>query len=340
MKTKSHFLYLAFALSVFASGFSQTVYMNTTLKKIYRANADNSVTLMVTTDIVLNDIAIDTNGNFYGITEEGKIVSIDMQTGITTTLVTLTFVQSGNKSLVCNDQNELFTISTPYGKLYKYSIATNEVTEIASVSSTPGDLTFYKGNLIFPGDWIGNEAWIRAYDFQTNSMKTIYCGSPTDVNFFFWGITNRFTSCNENEIIGWQQFVYNYDLDNHTATLSPLDPAMNASVMMISGLASDNEYLASNQECYVNLEPIDCALGIHENKYTTVEILPNPATETFAIHNKKEITAIEILDINGRFIKTLPANLETFDISDLQKGVYLVKISRNHQTMFKKLVKN
>lgn len=322
---------------------AQTVYLNTNQNKIYRANPDNSITLIVTTDILLNDIAIDTNGNFYGISNTARIVSINMQTGVTAVLATLPGPpSSGAKSLVCNYLNELFVVDNDnQSKLYKYSIANNQLEVVATLEMTPGDLTFYKGNLIFPGPTFGNEAWIKAYDFQTQTIKTIFCGSPLGTNFWFYGITNRYTSCGENEIIGWQELVYIYDIENAMVTPSGLSPVINANIMMVNGLASDNEYMASNPDCYVNLEGIDCALGMAENAFeASLEIFPNPTRGTFSIQSKNEITSFEILDVNGRSIQKLDPKSQTVDISNLQNGLYLVKVTANHQTMFKKLVKN
>lgn len=320
---------------------AQTMYLNTSLRKIYRANADNSITLLVTTDVLLNDIAIDTNDNFYGITNNGIVVSIDMGTGATTALITLPNNDSTlTTSLVCNDQNELFFVECNQPKLYKYAIASNTLSVIGNTIATPGDLTFYKGNLIFPV-FTNNWGKIMAYDLQTSVLKIIFCGEVEENYIFFHGLTNQYTSCEENQIIGWNLYAKSYDLDNNTTAPSPFDPLINWLAMTVNGLATDNEYMASNPECYANLEAIDCeSLGLKENQFATVEISPNPASETFTIKNKKEITTLEILDTHGRFVKAFEPIAETFDISDLQNGLYLLKISQNHQTMFKKLVKN
>ncbi|HHH52909.1 MAG TPA: T9SS type A sorting domain-containing protein [Bacteroidetes bacterium] len=70
-----------------------------------------------------------------------------------------------------------------------------------------------------------------------------------------------------------------------------------------------------------------------QNKTTThikhgdISIYPNPTVDYFHVNSDAEIGKIEIYNIIGKKIKTLEnTNSNTFDVSDLRIGIYLVRI--------------
>ena len=70
-------------------------------------------------------------------------------------------------------------------------------------------------------------------------------------------------------------------------------------------------------------------------------IYPNPANNSFKTN--KEISKLEIFDITGKLVKSFEGNSsqnEDYNISDLSKGVYLIKIQdKNKATSTSKLIK-
>ena len=70
-------------------------------------------------------------------------------------------------------------------------------------------------------------------------------------------------------------------------------------------------------------------------------IYPNPANNSFKTN--KEISKLEIFDITGKLVKSFKGNSsqnEDYNISDLSKGVYLIKIQdQNKATSTSKLIK-
>ena len=83
------------------------------------------------------------------------------------------------------------------------------------------------------------------------------------------------------------------------------------------------------------------ATGVNENIWDdSVEIFPNPSNVLISIHGS-EIKAgkIEITDISGRKIKTFNFQ-NTFSISDLEKGVYFLKITSYNTIITKKIIKD
>ena len=82
-------------------------------------------------------------------------------------------------------------------------------------------------------------------------------------------------------------------------------------------------------------------LGVNETELFNFSIYPNPTTTSFSINTNA--SNIEIYDLTGKLIKSFNGvytRTDTFDISSLNTGVYMVKVSNdNNQTMTTKLIK-
>ena len=73
---------------------------------------------------------------------------------------------------------------------------------------------------------------------------------------------------------------------------------------------------------------------------------PNPAHDEIVVEipgNRNEKTVITILNIAGKTIRTFQKNLSngkaTLDISNLQNGVYIMRVESNGQLLFGKIIK-
>ncbi len=86
-----------------------------------------------------------------------------------------------------------------------------------------------------------------------------------------------------------------------------------------------------------------CALlGINSNELeTNFAVFPNPASNIINITGKQLIQETEILDINGRIIKTTKHNQNeaNLNISSFSNGVYLLKIKSEIGVEMKRIVK-
>ncbi|WP_027381554.1 T9SS type A sorting domain-containing protein [Chryseobacterium daeguense] len=71
-----------------------------------------------------------------------------------------------------------------------------------------------------------------------------------------------------------------------------------------------------------------------------VQVYPNPVKDMFKINNpeKIKISNVEIIDISGKIIKNLKAS-EEYNVSDLPKGNYILKIKSSEATKITKLIK-
>lgn len=70
-------------------------------------------------------------------------------------------------------------------------------------------------------------------------------------------------------------------------------------------------------------------------------LYPNPTSNIFSVaSNKNElIKSVSVTDLNGRVIKTFSSNQTTFDISELNSGIYMIEIQGENGIEIKKLVK-
>lgn len=95
-------------------------------------------------------------------------------------------------------------------------------------------------------------------------------------------------------------------------------------------------YNPSNEDCeYLNIE---------KEIQNTISIYPNPISNKLTIsYNSKDKLNIEIIDISGRKIieqNGIYAN-ESIDISDLNKGIYILSVLENGKLIYnKKIIKN
>jgi len=78
-----------------------------------------------------------------------------------------------------------------------------------------------------------------------------------------------------------------------------------------------------------------------EEKLSSTSIYPNPTHDILTIKNEYLIKELVITDISGKAIKRLDCNLPetTIDISELDKGIYLIGIRTERKWSWEKIVK-
>jgi hypothetical protein len=92
-----------------------------------------------------------------------------------------------------------------------------------------------------------------------------------------------------------------------------------------------------NASATVEITVQDCA-GIEENNAIDVKLYPNPASDALHVTAGAIVSKAELLDQSGRIIRTVVVNNTDFDlnISDLNQGVYFVRIDGNTTSRFTK----
>ena len=92
------------------------------------------------------------------------------------------------------------------------------------------------------------------------------------------------------------------------------------------------------------VDAIDTTISVKQLPYSLyVELYPNPATNVITINSLSgNIVQVQLFDMQGRPVmdrKDLQSNTAMLDLSDLQKGIYMVKVlNRERQSTYRKLI--
>ena len=329
-------LLIFFTLTI--KSYTQNTYLVNQQKEIYRINSDNSLTFIITiqdNSAYVTDLAISTDNNFYVTTSDSNILEVDINDGSTVELFSTLSTIGAIVSLTCSNDNELYFLIGPH--LYKFNISTNNADFIYNVGfTTPGDLTFYKGNLIFPNTYTQT---IKAYNLANNGLVDIFClPSYVDPNTnSYLGITNLSNSCSDHfAVINANNGLYEIDFENNLFQNLNID--LNG--MIIYGMASTNENLSS--PCNEQLENVNCNLSVEEFNWLSSKkiIFPNPVDNTLNFNTNINNLNIEIYTINGQLIMKKKVESKIVMVEDLTTGFYLVKIISKFGYKFEKIIKN
>lgn len=81
-----------------------------------------------------------------------------------------------------------------------------------------------------------------------------------------------------------------------------------------------------------------CA-SIEELDAADIIIVPNPVETSFQIVGIDAESKVELVDFSGKVISTFDKGESTFDVSNLSKGIYIVRITKGSDSMLTKLIK-
>ncbi len=147
--------------------------------------------------------------------------------------------------------------------------------------------------------------------------------------------------------------ISNYTIDNGITVISAQKSANENRLitLTVSNLVSGVYYLTVN-----NVEDTDGNIITNQSKYfsytnTSVDdnllpeitIYPNPASTFVIVESKKhKVKSYSIIDVYGRTVKQLTVqqlNNLTIDISDLEKGIYFLKLETENGSYIEQIIK-
>lgn len=315
-------------------GESQIYYFSTIDDEIYRFNENNTLELI---SIIQNlpapifDIAISSDSTFYGISD-GKIIELNLIDGSFNVLINLSSPSDSYTSLVCNNQNELFFIDNESSELFKFNIFEQSIESIAFLGfNTPGDLTFFKGNIIFP-----SFPYIKAFNLENNTISNIFC--IPEINGVIWGMSNDFSSCQNNRILASNLVGKVWEIDFDNQVIDTLD--IDTEGLTIYGMASINENLAA--ECSFQFEDIKCVTSVDSHGLSNnfeIFFFPNPINDILYIESNEVINRIEIYNLSGNKVKSFYDIQDNIQLNDLNQGIFLIKIVTSSGEHLRKILK-
>ncbi|WP_203294749.1 T9SS type A sorting domain-containing protein [Luteirhabdus pelagi] len=297
---------------------AQELYYVTEDNNFYRLDLqDYSSTFLYDMEITgigtVVDIAFDTQGNLFAITNFDLILQIDLDNQSYEIFYTVT-TPGTFPGLVANAQDELFFGAWFSEKLYKFNPIDETVEELIEGVPTPGDFTFYKGNLLFPN---ANDNSLGSY----NGSDISFVGCAQGPLF---SLVNVFTDCDNNEIYGIddQNNLYRYDVGTNAQELLTQVDAPG----IIYGAATMSEAFAS--DCpLVELNQVNCSLGTEAINSYDISVYPNPTTsEIFFQPTTIPVTKVVLRDLQGRLIIEDVDAKNSVSLSTLTSGIYFMEL--------------
>ena len=330
---ETRFLLILFIISI--NSYAQNTYILNGIGEIHEIEADNTLSLITTVNYpnsIITDIAVSPSGIFYGIKNNGELFEINIQDG-SITILPYSFPSGPSYvGLVCSNNNILYTLNYN-GGLYKYNIDTGVGEYITNPGfSTPGDLTFYRGNLIFQAS---NTNFIKAYNIENDNVTNIFC---LPENTSLYGVTCVFNSCDEARVIGGQfagGYIYELDMNSNEVIDLGIELYGNATY----GMASISENQAST--CNFQFTDVDCSLSINEsNWYSTKKIAyPNTVENNLYIDTNLNQFSIVIYNLQGQKIKEIKTLDKMISVIELKAGIYFIEITSEFGVKIEKIIK-
>lgn len=72
---------------------------------------------------------------------------------------------------------------------------------------------------------------------------------------------------------------------------------------------------------------------------TDLQVYPNPVTNEFKIANTKNIKKVSVTDASGKMVKEFANASESYDVSSLHPGTYMISVQTETGTETKKMIK-
>lgn len=320
---------------------SQNLHIVRANNIIYELMPSGALVERVSVDIISNspliiDIAITPSNKLYAMTSSDGIIEINWENGEYEVISDELYFSS--KSLVAASDNELYFMKESK-RLYRYEIDKDSSVFIAYLDyKTPGDICFYKGNIIYPT--LNN---IRAYDLESNIESTIYCFPDIRV---YYGIALVDSDCDSTKVY----------VPNHYAFANPTFQVLNLETGMETTLATNNStsidiYGMANQ---FESEALDCPTHKFEdlncddivstesfaNNLATFSIFPNPTESTLHFKGLENFDLIKIYNNQGILIASYNENIENIDVEYFSAGMYYLEVYTQDKKAIRKFIKN
>lgn len=233
----------------------------------------------------------------------------------------------------------------------------------------------YSSSLNLTGDWT-LEAWVKFTSFSSDHMYLFYKPGDTDpyqsnysleVNpwwgnvfygFYFAAFNNRIGIISASPSLNkWYHVAFIRDTKQSLLSLLIHDQGHN--------LVASNEYRYTDPGTFLNTKNLQIGTGITgcidevrisnviRSFITTgidetadskeISVYPNPGSGSINVNPPAGVTAgkIRILDMSGRTVGTYMltgANIQNIDVSQFNRGIYLVQLLSNETTWSKKII--
>ncbi len=196
-------------------------------------------------------------------------------------------------------------------------------------------------------DMISNADWSSSLEISTNTDTMTVYGNINGFNCYY--NSNKITAIDaeHNNTLthldcGKNDLTYLNVANGHNANITFMGSDQNPNLMCVQHDAdfdpNNHPYnpidLSGWNKDQTAQWSTDCnAAGIkNEASYNDVTIYPNPLSDLVMIDNISDIHKIEVIDINGKTVKSFKAQKE-LNLSELNSGIYVVRLRYNDNSV-------
>ncbi len=196
------------------------------------------------------------------------------------------------------------------------NLTINESSQISDVKSACGSYT-----------WINGTTYTTSNNTATYTLtNAVGCDSVIHLNLTLFPFPSVATSTSQTTISANQSGASYQWINCNNANLS------------IGGATNQSYNAATNGSYAVIVTQNGCSdtsactvvsnVGMDYIELARVQIFPNPSSSTIHFQAEEAIASIQLTDMNGRILATVTpkANQSELDVSQLNKGIYFVKI--------------
>ncbi|WP_323787785.1 ELWxxDGT repeat protein [Psychroserpens sp.] len=279
-------------------------------------------------------------------TNSGTVMVDDLNTGS---------ASSNPTNLILFDNELYFTADDGISGVELYKMDTNEtITQVFDIniganSSNPSNLTIYNNRLYYSADdglngiepWVTYNGAIIDRALNTVILKDINT-SPSSPDSNPIGFTEYFGElyfAADDGVNGIELWKTN-GADLGTVLVDDINPTGDSNPQGLT-VANNRLFFAANDgttgiELWKYQDP---TLTLNEFDNHEFALFPNPTTDSFTIKSNDVINSVSIFDVQGKTVKSFSNGLVTYSISDLNSGLYFVRIKSSKGGTTKKLLK-
>lgn len=116
------------------------------------------------------------------------------------------------------------------------------------------------------------------------------------------------------------------------------NPDITGDYEQINGIDTTQTILFSPGYHVDNVTPFDGTNSVNTVVVESLEIFPNPASDMIVVENLEKSSILTIYAISGQIIRQETLSSTTIDVSNLNKGLYIVRVDSGKVTRQSKLI--